>query len=230
MKLFQKKQLKEQLPPQLARNGLVTAWHDENGRLTQISIYGTAESPAGKEAYLSTCGWGLFFIVILAYAGNLAIDRHVEHSGGIMTLAAIGAFIVTHWAAKWSSRETRIFYVTDSTVRVRRPDGLFEHALTDVSGVQLSSVDPQRIDEERHKKRKQKDPKFYEPYSLDIFLQTSLGYDQLGCIFGIQHAKAIAQGVNAAIQYMKGRQGNGDGALMDAAQQYRRKTAGKIPA
>ena len=230
MKLFQKKQLKEQLPSQLARNGLVSAWHHENGMLAGISIYGTAESPAGKEEYLNTCGWGLFLILIFAYAGNLAIDRHVENSGGIMTLAAIGAFIVTHWIAKWTSRETRIFYVTDSTVSVRRPDGLFEHALTDVSGVQLSTVDPQRIDEERYKKRKQKDPKFYEPYSLDIFLQTSLGYDQLGCIFGLQYAKAVAQGVNGAVQYMKGRQGQGDGALMNPAQQYRSKTAGRIPA
>lgn len=234
MKFFRNKQRRknyEDLPTQIKSNARIEDWHhDSDGALAYLVVNGTAESAASKEKYSLLLGLSILALIVGAFVLNGTVLAKVNGSGWLTMWGCFFAIYGLHHLWKWFCRDTRIFQIWDDRVLVRRPDGEREYALTDVVGVQLGSVDQQRIHEEQRKKRKQKDPKFLEPYSMDVFLQTSLGMEELGSIFGLKDAQEIANSMNAAIQYMKGRQGIGEGPVLNPAHQYRNKTAGQIPA
>ncbi len=234
MALFWKKQPKtefEKLPDQITHNDRILNYHrNSDGILACLVIDGTAESVASKEKYKLLMGLSYLVVIVGAIILNRTVFAHVGWSafasiiGGIILLMGLSDL----W--KYLCRDTRICKVWNDRVYIERPDGKKEYALTDVVGIHLGRPDQQRIHEEQRKKRKQKDPEFLEPFSMDVFLETSLGMEDLGSIFGLKDAREIATSMNAAIQYMKGRQGIGEGPVHNPAHQYRNKTAGQIPA
>jgi len=234
MALFWKKQPKtefEKLPAQITHNDRILNYHhNSDGMLACLVIDGTAESVASKEKYKLLMGVSVLTWVIGAFVLNGTIFAHINGLGFLMMGFSPLILLGVHEFLLHLCRDTRICEVWKDRVFIERPEGKKEYALTDVVGIHLGRADQQRIHEEQRKKRKLKDPEFLEPFSMDVFLETSLGMEDLGSIFGLKDAQEIATSMNAAIQYMKGRQGIGEGPVHNPAHQYRSKTAGQIPA
>jgi hypothetical protein len=234
MGLFWKKQSKkeyEKLPAQIADNDRILNYHrNSDGILGYLVVDGTAESVVSKEKYKLLMGLSILTWVIGAFVLNQTIFAQFNGSGFLTICFSPLVFLGVHEFLLHLCRDKRICEVWGDRIFIERPEGRKEYALTDVVGVHLGGTDQQRIYEEQRKKRKQKDPEFLEPYSMDVFLETSLGMEDLGSIFGLKDAQDIATSMNTAILYMKGRQGIGEGPVHNPAHQYRNKTAGQIPA
>lgn len=221
----------EKLPTQIAKNPLITPWHDTNtGRLSYLVIDGTAESAASKDKYWQGMGLSCLTLFVGALLLNGAIAAKVIDAWWLIMWGCFFAIYGLHHLWKRLCRDIRICQVWDDRVLIELRDVHNEYALTEVVGIQLMPVDQQRINEELRKKRKHTNPELLEPYSMDLFLQTSLGMEELGSVFGLKQAQEIVNAMNAAIQYMKGRQGTGEGPVLNPAHQYRNKSAGRIPA
>lgn len=232
MKLFRwKKGSYEKLPPQIAKNALIKCWHHgDDGKLAYLVIDGTADSYEGKRQYernLRRFGLG-------AFIGFFVLNGVLEGPpAGVAWLSFWIIFALTPvlvWISKRLARETRICTITPTTLTVERPDDTIEYDLNGVVGVQVHQLDQQRVNQEWRERRKEKDPEMIAPFSMDLLLETNLGQVDLGSVYGLQDARAIADAINRAIQFMKGRTGTGNNAAVNPEFQYRRKTAGKIPA
>ncbi|MEW5704405.1 MAG: hypothetical protein AB1781_07470 [Pseudomonadota bacterium] len=230
MKLFRRKKVKyEQLPPQVGRNEYISSWFWGDGRLSHLVVDATADSFESKtnyELYTTICAVGLLICGLIAFN---VLDPHVPGAGYWVFSSAFIIAPILDWIIKWLVRETRVLTVTSKALTVKRPDGTYDYDMNTVVGVHLYRVDQQRVDKEFRDKRKKKNPEYFSPYCMDLVLETVLGPQALGSIYGLKDAQAIANAINAAIQIMKGRTGAGNGPVVDPRFQYRSKSAGRIP-
>lgn len=232
MNMFRRKQQKlETLPALIAANERIASSHsNDGGQVAWLVVDGTAESAASRKR-LGLC---LILSLVAVITGgiflNKALATEMAASGGFSFLVMVFFFGLLVWASVCFSKDTRIFTVNTDSLFVKLRDGTSEYEMTQIVGVQLHQVDQQRIDAERRERRHQSDPKLIEPYSMDLTLETSLGGVDLGSVYGIKNAQEVANSINMALQFMKGRTGTGEGTVTDPAYQYRGKTAGQIPA
>jgi len=232
MNLFRRKQPKfEALPAQIAANGRIEHWHSNgDGQVAWLVVDGTAESAASRKRFGLCLILSLAAVITGGMFLNKALAAHVVDSGVVSFWAMAFLFAFLVWASARLTKDIRKFTVNTDTLVVKLRDGTSEYAMSQIVGVQLHQVNQQRIDAERRERRHQSDPKLIEPYSMDLTLETGLGGIDLGSVFGIKDAQEIANSVNMALQFMKGRTGTGEGTVTDPAYQYRGKTAGQIPA
>lgn len=232
MNLFRRKQQNlEAVPPQIATNQRIERWHsNDDGLVTALVVDGTAESAASRKR-LGLC---LILSLVAVITGGIFLNKALAHemaaSGGFSFLVMGFLFVLLVWASVRFTKDTRLFTVKTDSLVVKLRDGTSDYAMNQIVGVQLHRVDQQRIDAERRERRHQTDPKLLEPFSMDLMLETSLGGVDLGSVYGIKDAQDIANSINSALQFMKGRTGTGEGTVTDPSFQYRGKAAGQIPA
>lgn len=231
MKFFRRRRVNfERVPPQVGRNEYIRCWHWDNGLLSHLVVDATAESLESKErhAFLIKV-YAIVMLISFALAYGIVQNPKIEGTGSLVFFLSLVFVPFVEPVITWLVRDKRIFTVTTKTLTVKRPDGTYEFDLNSIVGVHLYRVDQQRVHKEYHDKRKKKDPEYFSPYSMDLVLETTLGPQVLGSIFGLQDAQAITNAINAAIQFMKGRAGTGNGPVVDPRFQYRNKSAGRIP-
>lgn len=236
MTLFKKNtQVCEPLPDQIARNPLITSWHSiPDGSFVYLGVEASAKSAESEERF-----WRR---VLFAFAGCWITGVVVKHIllGLFARLSPDGASWLGFWAVfvafaflvAWLSRfrqEKRICTVTSDQLVIERHDGTLCYALNQVVGIQRQAIDQQKIDKERRRYVKQRDPKLKLPFSAELMLETVLGQVSLGAVFGLEEARNITDALNTAIQFMKGRTATGAGPVVDPRFQYKGKSAGQIP-
>lgn len=234
MKLFQKKfQEHEALPDVITSNGLIQRWHSNaDGALAFLVVNASAKSAENLQRF--------WLRVVISFVGcwiggvvlkNVLIAPGIGIAGpGIVAFwcAFLVFWVLVIWLSKFRN-EKRICTITTTHLTIERWQGVRTYALTQVVGVQRHAIDQQRIDEERRRYRRQRDPRLMQPYSSELMLETDLGQVSLGAVFGLEEARDIANSLNTAIQFMKGRSSTGAGPVVDPRFQYRHKTAGRIP-
>lgn len=234
MRLFRKKvQDFEVLPDQITANERITCWHSTtDGSLGYLVIDGSAKSAESVQRFWRIVG----ILIIGCWIAGVAL-KHALISAKILSAGAglagfLGAIALFAALVFWSTqywREKRVCTVTTDTLTIEQQNGTLQFALNQVVGIQRHAVDQQRVDTERRRLRRQRDPRLMQPFSADLMLETSLGQVALGAVFGLEDARNIADALNTAIQFMKGRTASGAGTVVDPQFQYQRKTAGQIP-
>ena len=221
---------RERLPPEVGGNKRITHWfRTDNGRLDHLAVNGSAKSPKSIRAF--ECALALSILATLAVGFFIAYGPGKNDPlSGFLAFNVMGImFSALLWLSLRLREEKRHITVTTKRLAVKHSGMSKTYPLVRIVGVQLHRVDRLRIHEEWRKKRDQKDPRYLEPYSMDLFLETGLGREYLGAIYGFEDARDIANALNCAIQFMKGRAGTGSGVVIDPSHQYRRKSAGQIP-
>lgn len=236
MTLFKKNtQVYETLPDQITSNPLITSWHSiPDGAFAYLVVNASAKSAESEERF-----WRM---TLFAFAGCWVGGVAVKHIllGLITGISPSGAAWLGFWVAFVAfaflvacfarfRQEKRICTVTSDQLVIERHDDTLCHALNLVVGIQRQAIDQQKIDKERRRFRKQREPKLKLPFSAELMLETVLGQVSLGAVFGLEEARNIADALNTAIQFMKGRTATGAGPVVDPRFQYKGKSAGQIP-
>lgn len=234
MSLFDRKtQEFEALPDQITTNDLIQCWYSNtDGSLGYLAIDGSAKSAESEERFWRRIGLAIIGSWIAGVGVKniaLGIASLSGASGTFGLCAAITLFCVLTFILSNSREERRVCFVTVDTLTIQLDSGTQTHSLNDVIGVQRHAVDEQKIDKEKRRYRKQRNPKLKQPFSATLMLETSLGQVDLGAVFGLEDARNIADAINSAIQFMKGRTATGAGPVVDPRFQYRNKSAGQIP-
>ncbi|RCK43664.1 hypothetical protein TH25_21175 [Thalassospira profundimaris] len=236
MKLFARKsQNFEPLPDQITGNDLIECWHSNaDGSLGYLVVDGSAKSAESVERFWrrvlftivgAFIAWKLLAKIILAcFASVTPAGAGWLGFWAVFLLAGLAIYYLHDGMA-----ERRVCTVTTDELTIERTEGTFTYPMTQVVGVQRQPVDQQKIDKERRRYRKQRNPQLKQPFSAELMLETTLGQVSLGAVFGLEEARNIADALNTTIQFMKGRSATGAGTVVDPQFQYKGKSAGQIP-